>query len=283
MKTLEAAIEQHMGKRPKRLTPLGGGASAAVYRVDFEDGARVAAKVGKQGGDLALEGRMLRTLRQRSRLPVPEVVFAGDTLLLMSYVESAGPITPAVEEDAAELLANLHDITAQTFGFEEATRIGGLPQPNPSTAGWRDFFRDQRLRYMAGEAVAAGKLPVAFLGRIERLGARLDEWIAEDARPSLIHGDLWGGNVLAKNGRIAAFVDPAIYFADAEIELAFATLFSTFGETFFRRYGELRPLRQGFWEARRDLYNLYPLLVHVRLFGGGYVNAVERTLRRFGV
>ena len=75
---------------------------------------------------------------------------------------------------------------------------------------------------------------------------------------------------------------PAIYFADAEIELAFATLFNTFGDSFFARYSERRPLRPGFFEERRDLYNLYPLLVHVRLFGGGYVGAVERILDRFG-
>ena len=93
---------------------------------------------------------------------------------------------------------------------------------------------------------------------------------------------MWGGNVLVREGRIAGFVDPAIYYADAEIELAFSTLFSTFGEPFFARYGEIRPMRPGFFEQRRDIYNLYPLLVHTRLFGGHYAGAVKRTLKRFG-
>ena len=93
---------------------------------------------------------------------------------------------------------------------------------------------------------------------------------------------MWGGNVLVKGGRIAGFVDPAIYYADPEIELAFSTLFSTFGDAFFARYAELRPLRPGFFEERCDIYNLYPLLVHVRLFGGGYVGSVSGTLSRFG-
>ena len=110
----------------------------------------------------------------------------------------------------------------------------------------------------------------------------LDRWLVEPARPSLIHGDMWGGNVLARGGRIAGFVDPAIYYADPEIELAFSTLFSTFSDAFFERYGALRPLRPGFFEQRRDLYNLYPLLVHSRLFGGPYPDAVARTLDRFG-
>ena len=94
---------------------------------------------------------------------------------------------------------------------------------------------------------------------------------------------MWTGNILCRGDRIAGFVDPAVYYGDAEIELAFSTLFGTFGQPFFRRYQELRPLEPGFFEQRRDLYNLYPLLVHVRLFGGSYVDSVDRTLSRFGV
>ncbi|MFQ5491862.1 MAG: fructosamine kinase family protein, partial [Phycisphaerae bacterium] len=91
-----------------------------------------------------------------------------------------------------------------------------------------------------------------------------------------------GGNVLALGGRITGFVDPALYYGDPEIELAFATLFGTFGRPFFDRYQEIRPLRPGFFDLRRDILNLYPLLVHVRLFGGGYVASVERILARLG-
>src|SRR5690606_31505376 len=100
--------------------------------------------------------------------------------------------------------------------------------------------------------------------------------------PALIHGDLWTTNILAQDGRITGFLDPAIYYAHPEIELAFSTLFNTFDAPFFERYRQLRPLEPGFFETRRDIYNLYPLLVHVRLFGGGYVGALERFLRRFG-
>ncbi|MDP6927871.1 MAG: fructosamine kinase family protein, partial [Rhodospirillales bacterium] len=130
--------------------------------------------------------------------------------------------------------------------------------------------------------ISSGRMPTSMMSRLERLAGRLSEWIDEPCEPSLIHGDMWGGNVLCADGRITGFIDPAIYFADAEIELAFTTLFGTFGDDFFARYNEHRPLKPGFFETRRDLYNLYPLLVHVRLFGGSYVNSVETTLRRFG-
>ena len=93
---------------------------------------------------------------------------------------------------------------------------------------------------------------------------------------------MWDGNVLCQNGRIGGFVDPAIYYADPEIELAFATLFNTFDRPFFDRYTEIRPISPGFFEERRHIYNLYPLLVHVRLFGGSYVNSVDGVLQRFG-
>ncbi len=135
---------------------------------------------------------------------------------------------------------------------------------------------------MGGQALAAGRLPKRLMGRLEALAGRLERWLEEPEHPSLIHGDVWTGNVLCRRGRVAGFVDPAIYYAHAEIELAFSTLFGTFSGTFFARYGEIRPLRPGFFEERLDLYNLYPLLVHVRLFGGSYAASVERTLKRFG-
>ena len=261
------------------VSPLAGGCIGAVYRVTLEDGRALAAKVG---GGLAVEGFMLRYLAENSRLPVPRVVHAGDELLVMDFIEAKDGIDRPAEIHAAELLAELHGITAEAFGFERATVIGGLEQPNPWTPGWLDFFRDQRLLFMGREALDAGHLPGRLMKRLEVMAGRLDRWLEEPAAPSLLHGDMWTGNVLCREGRIAGFVDPAVYYGDAEIELAFATLFGTFGTPFFERYADLRLLRPGFFEERRDLYNLYPLLVHARLFGGSYVGSVERTLTRFG-
>ena len=280
---IEDIIERVTGRPPAGSAPMGGGCVANVRRFALPDGGSVVAKSGPPGANLALEGDMLRYLSEHSMLPVPAVLHAEDTLLLMSGVETDGGIDAAAETDAGTLLADLHAVTADAFGFEYDTLIGGLRQPNPWTSSWVDFFREWRLLYMAREALDAGRLPAPLMGRLETLAGRLDRWIEEPERPSLVHGDMWTGNVLCRGGRIAAFIDPAIYYADAEIELAFATLFGTFGTPFFESYQRRRPLRPGFFERRRDLYNLYPLLVHVRLFGGHYVSSVEGIVQRFGV
>jgi fructosamine-3-kinase len=118
--------------------------------------------------------------------------------------------------------------------------------------------------------------------RLERLAEKLDDYLLEPAHPALLHGDLWTGNVLVRGDRIAGFVDPAIYYGHPEIELAFTTMFGTFGRAFFDAYEALLPLEPGFHETRSDLYKLYPTLVHVRLFGESYLGAIDRTLSRLG-
>ena len=273
----------HLGERLRSVRPLGGGCIGEVYRAELEDGTPLVAKVDRGGeSHLDREAYMLRYLREKTGLPVPEVFHGSETLLLMEFVEGASRFSEEAEHHAAELLAALHGVTAEGYGHERDTLIGSLDQPNPWTVSWTDFFRERRLLYAAREAHGAGRLPERDLIRVQHLADRLDDLIGEPNPPALVHGDAWSGNVLAKDGRISAFLDPAIYHADPEIELAFISLFNSFGDAFMRRYAELRPIREGFFETRRDLYNLYPLLVHTYYFGGGYLGSVQRTLGRFG-
>jgi fructosamine-3-kinase len=280
---LQVQLTELLGFAPTRIMPLMGGCIGEVYRIDLPDKTALVAKVADGTGmTLEPEGFMLRYLKMHSTLPVPAVVHSSDTLLLMEFVEGDSRFSVSAERHAAELLAALHTVRGEQFGFERDTLIGGLRQPNPQSISWLDFFRDQRLFYMAGEAARAGRLPGHFLHRVEQFAARLGDWLTEPDYPALIHGDVWTTNVLTSNNEITGFLDPAIYYAHPEIELAFITLFNTFGMGFFQRYHEIRPIAPGFFETRRDIYNLYPLLVHVRLFGGGYVSSVDSILRRFG-
>jgi fructosamine-3-kinase len=283
-KILAGEIEASLGERLRSARPMGGGCIGEVYRVELADGTALVAKVDREGAShLDREAYMLRYLREKSELPVPEVYHGSETLLLMEFVEGSSSFSEGAEHHAAELLAALHGITDDSYGHERDTLIGSLNQPNPQTGSWIEFFRDQRLLYLAKVAHDAGRLPSEDLARIERLAGKLEDYLEEPEQPSLIHGDVWSANVLAKGDRISAFLDPAIYHADAEIELAFISLFNSFGEPFLERYAEIRPIRPGFFEARSDLYNLYPLLVHVYFFGGGYLGSVRSALNRFGL
>jgi len=278
---LRFRLESILNARITHLGPLTGGCVGEVYRVDMADGRGLVVKVDRAASPaLAREAWMLRYLAERTRLPAPQVVYSAPDLLIMTFLPGRSHFDAHSEAHAAELLADLHRITAPAYGLEADTLIGGLHQPNPWTERWIDFFREQRLLYMARVAYDAGRLPAETLHGVERLAGRLERWLEEPPQPALIHGDVWSGNVLAQKGRITGFLDPAIYYADPEMELAFITLFHTFGDAFFRRYDARYGIRPGFWEIRRDLYNLYPLLVHVRLFGGGYVASVQRILHR---
>jgi fructosamine-3-kinase len=280
---LDDRIESALGSRPSRRAALAGGCIGEVYRVELEVGRSVVIKVDDGGSPkLDIEGYMLRYLRARSALPVPEVLHCEPDLLAMTFIDGDSHFTSPSQEHAAELLASLHGIVGDAHGLERDTLIGGLHQPNPATASWLEFFREQRLLHMARKAHQEGRMPAATLKRLESLADNVDRWLIEPPRPSLLHGDVWTTNVLAERGRITGFIDPAVYYGHPEIELAFTTLFGTFGDAFFRLYHELRPIPDGFFEERRDIYNLYPLLVHVRLFGGGYLGSVEQTLRRLG-
>lgn len=279
-------LEAALNVRVIALAPMPVGFGLAGYRCDLADGRRLAVKALAAGGraDLTLEAYMLGELARQSKLPVPAVHVAEPDLLAMDFIETdGGGITPSVERHAAELIAALHAVPREYFGYERDTLIGPLPQPNPRSELWVPFFRDHRLLAMARAAEAEGALPAKLLVRLERLAERLADYLAEPAHPSLLHGDLWTGNVLIRGDRVAGFVDPAIYCGHPEIELAFTTMFGTFGRAFFETYENLLPLSRDFHEIRCAIYKLYPTLVHVRLFGGAYIPPIEQTLSRVGM
>ncbi len=278
------SVEEKTGDLIVDLRSFAGGNNTSLYLVDLQGGERMVAKVADSSGSrLDLEGWMLSYLKDNSDLPVPDVIWAEPDMLIMSYHPSAGALDAGAEEHAAGLISSLHTIESVAYGLERDTLIGPLDQPNNQEQDWITFFRDHRLMYMARAALDDNRIDGKLMDDITKLASNLDRFIDSPARPSLLHGDLWGGNVLAVSGKITAFIDPAIYYGDPEMDLAFSTLFGTFGENFFQRYNEISPIRDGFFEARRDLYNLYPLLVHVRLFGKSYIEAVKKIVNHLVV
>jgi fructosamine-3-kinase len=277
-------IGELLGVEVAGVAPLSGGCVAEVHRVELGDGRRVVVKVDR-GPDakLDIEGMMLDRLHETGRIPVPGVLHAEPGLLVMEHVEHDGRRSEAGEATFADRLASLHGVTWDRYGFEADTLIGSLDQPNPPEKSWARFFAEHRLSYMGRLAEGRGALPRGVMGRLERLAGEVEGVIEPGPeRPALIHGDAWAGNVLWNGGELAALIDPAVYFADPEIELAFIDLMGSVGRVFWDAYGEAGTIRPGFWERRRTLYNLYPLLVHAALFGGGYGASVSRSLGSLG-
>lgn len=262
------------------VTALEGGQIGSVRRVDLADGSSVVAKTGETS--LEVEAFMLEALATESKLPVPDVYDADSDLLVLEYVPGTTNHGPTVARDAADHLARLHDVGAEAFGFERDTLTGPVRQPNPWTDSWIEFYREQRLAHVAGLALESGSLSPSVAKRLGTLCSELEELLSEPAAPALIHGDVWTTNVLSRNGEVTAFLDPATYYAHPEVELAYVDWTGTFGEEFFERYRERRGIEAGFFERRRHVYRLYPLLVHVHLFGGWYPGRLAATLERLG-
>jgi fructosamine-3-kinase len=281
---LIAQIETALGTSVTDQSSLPVGFGIIGLRVKLADGREAAVKASREAHDhnLGLQAFMLRELRANSQFPVPEVYYSGDGLLIMEWLKSGGSINPKVQHHAAELLAEMHSLPFDSFGYSQDTLIGPLHQPNPQTKSWIEFFRDSRLLYMASEAVKENRLPISIHKRLQELASQINQYLIEPKHPSLLHGDLWGGNIIARNNHISGFIDPAIYCGHPEIELAFTTMFSTFGEPFFDAYQSLAPLEPGFFEERLKIYNLYPTLVHARLFGDSYLTSIDSTLQEFG-
>ncbi len=278
---IKPAIEGIVGQPLKTVTPMTGGMISQVLRVDLADGSTLVAKAGGEH-DLRIEAYMLRYLRAHSPLPAPAVLHASQDLLLMDYIEGESQWDSASLRHLGELLARCHRVTANEYGLERDTLTGPIHQPNTPDASWIAFFRERRLRYMTGLAWESGNLPRELELRLGRMAEALDGLLIEPAQPALIHGDMWRTNVLVCDGRVTGVIDPALYYAHNEMELAYMTLFDGVGRDFFSAYQAHIPSDSDFYTTRRHIYNLYPLLVHLIIFGDKYLPPLHEALARFG-
>ncbi|MGD2061869.1 MAG: fructosamine kinase family protein [Acidimicrobiia bacterium] len=240
---------------------------ATVEHIVRSDGAALAVKHTRY--DARLEARGLRLLEEAGA-PVPTVIEVTADRLVMTWVDG-----PADWEQLGRTLAEVHRTTDPRFGLDHDNLIGGLAQHNTPRDRWGTFYAENRiLDHLSDPAVPpelARRLRTACEGPLQVL---LE---AHAPRASLIHGDLWAGNIVG--GRW--LIDPAVAYADREMELAFMTMFGGIPQTMFDSYLDEWPLDDG-WDRRRPALRLHHLLVHVRLFGGGYVQQLARTIERLG-
>jgi len=222
-----------------------------------------------------IEARMLQELS--AFINVPKVLKVDTNELIIEFIEDN---TPFNEIRFAKELARLHKQTHTHFGLAYHTTIGPLFQPNLQNKNWREFFIEKRVLYMAKEAYKENQISSSLLNRLEQFCTKIEKLIPNNIKPSLIHGDIWSGNLISHN-HTNYLIDPAIYYAHNEIELAFIKMFNTFSQSFFDSYNEVFPIEKEFFKERYKIYQLYPYLVHVRIYGASYINGVENIIKEF--
>lgn len=254
------------GVAEDRLERLSGGDLSEALLVRRPDGRASVAKRDLSGGT---EGAMLRAIAAAG-VPAPLVEGEHDGVLLLEHIPNDRVFSPAAWTDIGAALRRLHGREGDQYGWPADYQIGTVALDNRERRDWPGFWAEQRL------VATAAVLDRPWRERVGALARRARGIARTDPPPALLHGDLWSGNILVADGRLAALIDPACCHGDAEVDLAMLTLFDTPGPTFWEAYGPLEPG----WEDRRALYQLFPALLHMRLFGDTYAGMVDRLLTR---
>jgi fructosamine-3-kinase len=261
-------VAEVTGVAEERMEPLGAGGLSHLLLVPRLDGTLT---VAKDGPSVGTEVVMLRTIAAAG-VPAPLVEGEHEDLLLLEYVPNDGLFSVRAWADIGAALARLHGKTGEAYGWPADFALGTVALDNRETRDWPRFWGEQRL------IAAASLLDRPWRERVARLAARLGDLLPANPFPSLLHGDLWTGNILVQDGRLAALIDPACCYGHAEVDLAMLDLFDAPPDEFREAYGPPGPG----WEERRPIYQLHPALVHMRLFGATYAPMADRLLSEVG-
>jgi len=278
-------LQQYLnGDNIIRVSPVSGGSINHVYRLDSATESCLLKLNNRFNFPkmFASEALGLRTIADAGTIAVPEVIacdnFEDYSFLLLQWIETRRPTTEA-SETLGRQLAAMHQCSAEYFGLDADNYMGSLHQSNKKHSSWAEFFIYERLMPMVKMASAKALLNNKDQLSFEKLYLRLSNLFDEEP-PALIHGDLWGGNYLISIDEKPYLIDPAASYGHREFDIAMTTLFGGFASGFYEAYNEAFPLADG-WDDRLDLWNLYPLLVHLNLFGASYLGQVKDCLQRY--
>lgn len=261
-------VAELTGVSEDRLERLAGGDLSEVLRVPGREGRDL---VAKGGAAVVAEAQMLRSLAA-ARLPVPSVEAEFGDVLLLEHVPNDEAFSPRAWSDIGRHVRAMHGNEAEQYGWASDYALGSVLLDNEQMRDWPIFWSEKRLR------APAQLLDLPWRKRIDALAARMREVLPATPSAALLHGDLWSGNILVKDGKLAALIDPACYHGDREVDLAMLCLFGAPDEAFWDAYGPLDPD----WAERRSIYQLFPAIVHMRLFGDAYASLLDRLLSASG-
>ncbi|HEY6504818.1 MAG TPA: fructosamine kinase family protein [Chitinophagaceae bacterium] len=284
---LKTRLSQRSGKTVSSFEcrSVGGGSINSTYQVTTDAGKKFFLKLNDETAFPRLfekERNGLGFIDRQNCILTPPVVFyetnGNYQLLLLEWIEG-GIRNESFWKKFGEQLAKLHSVTQEHFGFLEDNYMGSLPQINTFTNDWSEFFNNYRLRPQMELALTKGLLDKSHIVAFETLFKRSAS-IFNPGKPSLLHGDLWSGNLMCNEQSSPVLIDPAVYFGHRSMDLAMTTLFGGFDKSFYDAYHYHLPLPVNY-EEQWELCNLYPLLIHLNLFGKSYLPAILNTLRNF--
>ena len=260
--------------------PVSGGCIHQALRVQTASGEYFILKQdpGKYADVFQREAEGLEALKVSGGPVIPDVYLVGEEFLLLSDLQPA-PRCKDFWQIYGQQLAVVHLQQNPRFGFETDNYIGSNPQENTWMENGWEFYRDLRIKNQIKWSNDRSLLDTKDIHKLENFMVQLPELIPEQPA-SLIHGDLWSGNLISDNGGKPALIDPAVYYGWAEADLAMTDLFGRYPEEFFKAYAEINPLEKGY-RSRFPLYNIYHLLNHLNLFGKGYLSQIRSILDRY--
>lgn len=280
--------EQLSGARGRQVrisgcSPVGGGSINRSFQISTDDGQCFFAKINdsrQYPGLFKEESKGLKFLQQF--VCTPRIILEGEAgnrqLLVLEWIEPAAR-TDRFWRCFGEDLARLHQQSQPLFGFSSDNYMGALRQLNTPHHNWVDFFVACRLRPQTELALSRGLLPSAWMARFEELYQVLPS-VFPDEKPGLLHGDLWSGNFICNQQAGVTLIDPAVYFGHRSMDLAMTTLFGRFDRKFYESYQYHFPTT-GNEEEQWQIANLYPLLIHLNLFGTSYLSPIRDALARY--
>ncbi|GAA4731088.1 fructosamine kinase family protein [Flavisolibacter ginsenosidimutans] len=282
---IQQKLSEHFSAvRPVQFSGIGGESINETYRISF-GAENVFCKLNSVSEFPQLfqkEKAGLELLAKQGILKTPAIIEcfeqANSQVLVLEWIQP-GEKTEGFWKKFGEQLATLHRISTDSFGLHEDNYMGSIPQSNRQHKTWVDFFAEERLKPMIGRCFHKKLLSKTHRQQFESVEKKLTEIFAEE-KPSLLHGDLWNGNFMCNQNNEPVLIDPSVYFGHRSVDLAMTTLFGGFRQPFYEAYHHHFPLPKNH-EQQWAVCNLYPLLIHLYLFGGGYLPQIENILRGF--
>jgi protein-ribulosamine 3-kinase len=282
---IKARIEEKLGSKIKSFTSLSGGCISDAYKITTEKSEKYFLKYNSSASNdiFIKEANGLKELSKANAIRIPEVLSFAEDYILLEYISSGNKNLPAAKlrqagknffAEFGKSFAEIHRFTSESFGYFEDNYIGSNPQINipdeKEKSDWATFYFNKRIFFQLQLAEELGNSTPELRKGISKLESKIEKIIGDTKeKPSLLHGDLWGGNYMVDEDGNAVLIDPAVYYGHREADLGMTKLFGGFSSEFYRAYVETFPLEEGY-DYRENIYKLYHVLNHLNLFGGGY-------------